>query len=130
MNALTVIAIIYSIIITILVGILIYLYTTSSTGKISPKLCPHVTGTFGVNPSHSYQKTGGVLAIKSTCGVGLTLPCQATAQTLSDAIAYCNTYINICNAFIYSQTSGQVTIVDETQTSTVDNNYDLYERQK
>ena len=121
---------IYAGIITIIAIIFIGLYSYNQTIKIDPKKCPKVKGNYGVIGQSSLQLSNGNLADKSLCGVNGSELCQATAKDIGEAIIYCETYSNICNAFVYSIQTQTVTIVDERSGILSSNtSYDLYQKQ-
>lgn len=114
--------------------ILIFINTKLRSDLIDPKKCPIVNGDFGVNGGKSYNINsgiGGQLATISRCdGIipGQSI-CTKKVNNINDAIIYCNTYSSFCDAFVYSFTNKEVTIVDPKQSLVSDVNYDLYQRQ-
>lgn len=129
MNSTTVIIGVIAIILAIGVILLIALNVRLSQTRINPGNCPSNEGEFGVTGGYSYRNSSSETAILSKCGPNNSDPCQASALTIAAAIAYCNTYVNICDAFVYSVAAKQVAIVDTTATYTPDTTYDLFKRQ-
>jgi hypothetical protein len=108
--------------------VLIWMNVRLTENRIDPSQCPQTEGNFGVYGGKSYQSSGSLASI-NTCGANGTDVCQSQANSIKDAITYCNTNINICDAFVYSVPNKQVTIVDKKATLSTDNNYDLFTRQ-
>jgi len=128
MNSSLIIALVFILILIIGVAVLIAFNVRLSQTRIDPKTCPSSNGEFGVTGGHSYRNASGT-AIIAKCGPNQTSLCQTTAQTIGDAIVYCNTYVNVCDAFVYSVATKQVAIVDTNATYVADSTYDVFKRQ-
>lgn len=124
--------IILAVVCGILVIGIIYMISVNvklSQSRIDPINCPVIKGDFGVYGAKSYQTGNGATAVLHKCGTSGTDACEAQANNISDAITYCNTYVNYCDAFVFSVTTKRMAIVDTTLQLVSDATYDLYTRQ-
>ena len=112
------------ILIIILIVIIIYLITLSrvNTNLVDPSTCPKIKGVYATQPN-----TSGTII--SQCGISGTEACTTTATSLVDAMAYCETYISVCNAFSYSSKNSVVHIINPDVLPSDDADFDTYYRQ-
>jgi hypothetical protein len=128
MTTITLILWIFIIILVVMIILLIGTNVELAQTLIEPGNCPRTRGDFGVLGAKSYQSNGALASINK-CGASGVEICQATANTIGEAITYCNTYVNVCDAFVYSVVAKSVIIVDPTATLSNDVTYDLFQRQ-
>lgn len=81
---------------------------------IDPKKCPSIKGEFGVTAKKAFFDGASIATLK-TCGVSSNETCFKAVNNVDEAMSYCNSYSNICNAFIYEAENKNVYIVDATK---------------
>lgn len=121
MNDVTYAFIIISFLLLGVVVIGVYLYFKQSSELISPGQCPIVHGLFGSNAG----KIGGKILYQ--CGASSTQQCSFNGiTTLSAATNLCNAYINLCKAFSFSPSTGNVLFIDPGSVLSSSSIYDTY----
>ena len=113
----------------IIIGMLVYFYSYAKT-CVAPSSCPAANGYYGVTPGHAYYSPSDVrqLSVKQECGTGAS-PCIETANSLSEAAAYCDKWSDICDVFAYSSETATVYIQDAVNGILNSGNFDLYQSQ-
>ncbi len=121
MNDVTYAFIIISFLLLGVVIVGVYLYFKQSSQLIKPSQCPLTKGIYGSNPGQLGSK------ILYQCGSNSNQQCSfSSINTLAGATTLCNSYINVCKAFSYSPTTGNVLFIDPSSILGSSSIYDTY----
>ena len=98
----------YGVFFTLLIaaGVGIMYYMTTDLNNVKPAT-NRAAGEFAVEPGFT---SSGVI-LDPRCDTGIQNSCVFSANSIQDAIDYCNKFPSICNRFIYNQNEGSVSFV-------------------
>ena len=123
-NSITVaLTVVFIFLIYVAAVLVIYFTTFYNSDHIPYDKANAPLGEFALEPSSQSQN------IKKLCGSDRNKSCVKQVNNLEEATNYCNLYSEICDRFMYNDTTKTVSIVDLKGTITKNPNTNLFTRQ-